>query len=231
MSGDPVLPNASSYIQLYSSDSPRATQQFQIDVKAASVTFVDSQSARPWKFKASAYKFQDAAGLNEIDLRVKMGADDAERAANAASASANATAVSAADVRAQAAENVNALAIAAEIARASGVEAANAAAVVAEATARDDAVVAEAAARAASDSTHTAAIAAEEARATAAEDNLTVAISNLIGAAPAAMQSLSALITAYGNMDDDQEDILDSLLVDVAAMRADLDLLLNQGGT
>ena len=101
---DAVLPNASSYIQLYSSDNARPSRQFQIEAKEDYVTFADSKADRPWKMKASAWKFQDAAGLNEFDLRVKIDAGDSERTANAAAAAAASAAATAFDVRAQAAE-------------------------------------------------------------------------------------------------------------------------------
>ena len=225
--GDAVLPNASSYIQLYSSDNARPSRQFQIEAKEAYVTFADSKADRPWKMKASAWKFQDAMGLNEFDLRVKIDAGDSERAANAAAAGvADGKAVAEA-VRAQAAEAANAAAIAAEIARAGIAEAVNAASISArevESVARDNTLASQ---YQAADAIIVASVAAEEARATAAESALSTQISNLIGAAPAAMQSLSALITQYSDMDEDQESILDSLLSDVAEMRAELDQLLN----
>ena len=83
---DSIIPNASSYIQLYSDGNERPSREWQVEAKDAAMTFADAYD-RPWKFKASSYKFQDRAGLNEIDLRVKIDAGDAARAANATAAS------------------------------------------------------------------------------------------------------------------------------------------------
>ena len=82
---DAVIPNAASYLQLYSDGNERPSREWQLECKDAAVTFADAYD-RPWKFKASSYKFQDRTGLNEIDLRVKIDAGDSERAANASAA-------------------------------------------------------------------------------------------------------------------------------------------------
>ena len=224
---DAVLPNASSYLQLYSSDNARPSRQFQIEAKEDYVTFADSKADRPWKMKASAWKFQDAAGLNEFDLRVKIDAGDSERAANAAAAGvADGKAVAEA-VRAQAAEAANAAAIAAEIARAGIAEAANAAAVVSEAARAGAAESALDVAYKAADVVINAAIASEEAARIQACAANALSITNLIGASPGNLDSLTELVTAYTNMDGDQQDLIVALAADVAEMRAELDQLLN----
>ncbi len=231
MSGDEIIPNASSYLQLYSDTNERPSRQWQVECKDAAVTFADSKADRPWKFKASSYKFQDASGLNELDLRVKMDAGDAARAANATAASvADGKAVSA-DVRAQAAEAGIAANLAAEIS-ARGVS--EAALVVADTTNANASLAARNAldvAYKAADTILTAAIAAGEVRAKAAEEANTLAISNIIGTSPDNLNELTELVTAFTNMDSVQLGYINSLNADVAEMRAELDILLGLGGS
>ncbi len=113
--------NAQSYLQLYSDGNERPSREWQIECKDAAVTYADAYD-RPWKFKASSYKFQDRAGLNEIDLRVKVDQGDSERTANASAASvADGKAVAEA-VAARAAEAGLDSKIDAEIARAGAAE-------------------------------------------------------------------------------------------------------------
>ena len=224
--GDAIIPNASSYLQLYSDANERPSREWQLECKDAAMTFKDSFD-RPWKFKASSYKFQDRAGLNEIDLRVKIETGDSERSANATAASvADGKAVAEA-VRAAAAEAANAANIAAEINARGVAEAALAGADTTNAATAAAATVTEAAARAAADSALTVAVAAEETRATAAEAANALAISNILGASPVILDSLTELVTAYTNMDQDQQDLIVALTADVSEMREQLDQLLN----
>ena len=200
MATDDVIVNASSYVQLYSDGNERPSREWQIECKDAAMTFADAYD-RPWKFKASSYKFQDRDGLNEIDLRVKVDAGDVARAANAAAAAAASAAASSADVRALAAEAVIAQDLLSEIARAGIAEAAAEASVVAEAALRADADSALDVAYKAADTTLTAAVAAEEVRARAAEVSNQNAIANILGASPLILDSLTELVTQYSGMD------------------------------
>ena len=95
---DPILPNAASYLQLYSDGDARASNEVQCEVKAANVIWKDAMATRDWKFKANAFKFSTAAGLQEFDLRVELDAADsaaaaAQAAADAAQADSDAEAV------------------------------------------------------------------------------------------------------------------------------------------
>ncbi len=227
---DAIIPNAASYLQLYSAANERPSTEWQVECKDTGVTFKDAKD-RDWIFKAQAYKFQDKAGLNEINLRVKVAQGDSERTANASAASvADGKAVAEA-VAARAAEAGLDSKIDAEIARAGAAESVLASADTTNANAMVAAVAAEAALRVASDGVLTAAIAAEEARATGIEAGLSTQIVNLIGGSPATLQSLAALVLRYDNLDDDQQDILDVLLVDVAQLRSEVDILTNQSQT
>ena len=202
MATDDIIPNASSYIQLDSDGNERPSREWQVEAKDAAMTFADAYD-RPWKFKASSYKFQDRAGLNEIDLRVKIDAGDAARAANATAAAAAASAAADEYTRAFAAEAVIAGNLAAEITRAGVAEAANASSIAArevESVARDDTLAEE---YKAADTTLTEAVAAEETRATAAEAANALAISNILGASPESLNSLTELVTAFQDLDDD----------------------------
>ena len=77
---DPVIASAASYIQLYSSDNPRASREYQIEVKDAAVTFKDAKADRPQKYRAASFKFADSAGLQEFDLRDRFVACEAAEA-------------------------------------------------------------------------------------------------------------------------------------------------------
>ncbi len=224
--GDAIIPNAASYLQLYSDANERPSTEWQVECKDAGVTFKDAKD-RDWVFKAQAYKFQDKAGANEIDLRVKVAQGDSERAANASAAAVADNKAVMEDARAKGVEAGLQSSIDAEIALRGSGDAALALADTTNVAAAAAATAAEATRAGLAEGVLTAAIAAEEVRAKAREDANELAMANLIGAAPATLQNLQALITEYSTMDSDQETILQSLLSDVATMRDELDILCN----
>ncbi len=228
MSGDPVIANAASYIQLYSDGNCRASNEFQIEVKDAACIWKDAKAARDWKFKAQAFKFSTAAGLQEFDLRVKIDQGDSERTANAAAAAAaDQKAVSEA-VAARAAEAGLDSKIDAEIARA-GVAEASLTAVDVAAAAFDLAArnVLDTAYKSA-DTVLTNALAAEESARIAACLANQQAIANVVGASPETLDSLNDLVVHYTSMDAGQESLIQSLITAVNELRAEVDVLTNQ---
>ena len=90
-----ALPDASSYLQLYSLEDPRETNRIRWECKDSAVIYKDSKTDRPQKFLASSFKFADATGLNEYDLKVRFEASEAGFAA--AQSSSDAVAVSVAN--------------------------------------------------------------------------------------------------------------------------------------
>ena len=98
---DPVIASAASYIQLYSSDNPRASREYQIEVKDAAVIYKDAKADRPQKYRAASYKFADAGGLQEFDLRDRFVAAEAATTSAQADADANAVSIAAESVARQ----------------------------------------------------------------------------------------------------------------------------------
>ena len=63
------VPNGASYIQLYSAEDPKEDNRVQWEVKQAAVIQKDEKSDRDWKWRAQGFKFADANGANEYDLK------------------------------------------------------------------------------------------------------------------------------------------------------------------
>ncbi len=212
MSGDPVIANAASYIQLYSDGNCRASNEFQIEVKDAACIWKDAKAARDWKFKAQAFKFSTAAGLQEFDLRVKIDQGDSERAANAAAAAAADAKAVAEAVRAAGIEGGIQSSLDAEIvARGAGDAALDTAYKAADAVIDAAYKAADSAmdtAYKAADTVLTNALAAEESARIAACLANQQAIANVVGASPETLDSLNDLVVHYTSMDAGQESLI-----------------------
>ena len=100
-------PDGASYIQLYSQEDPKDDNRIQWEVKQAAMIQKDAKSDRPWKYRASAFKFADAAGLQEFDLRDRFEAAEQATADAQADADSNAAAVAAESAARQQADAAN----------------------------------------------------------------------------------------------------------------------------
>lgn len=220
------VPTGASYIQLYSDEDPKETNRWYLECKDAAVTYKDSKD-RPWKFQAQSFKFADKVGASEFDLRDRFVADEADILSAASAASAADGKAVAEATRAIAAEAGVSASVNSEIARAGAAESVISTAVGTEKTRAEAAEAQIDTDIAALSAARVAALALAVAAAGVARQAIDDKVTNILGASPANLDTLSEIVSHINSLDLAQGNLVVSLTAEVAALRAEVDTLLN----